>query len=483
MASNSEIKHTQARTIIAAVIEYFYLEKENMGPIKDVKKVLERVCDACGPTVSLSTVKRINAERKKALEEEDNQAGGMDCAEEAVDGNEADQGDGEIKRRRLVIRTPRKNSEKTPVRPITDLDEFDKTAIRRHILSYYERREVPTIRKLETSLTETELFKGKKSSLCKVVKSLGFVYKKFNSRKVLTEKPSVALQRCQFLRKVHSIDFEKAVFLDETWMNENISKEKGWTDGTVKGTLAAPLGKGKRLIICHAGSQQGWIEAPPLVFRSNKTSDYHEDMNADVFERWFFETLLPCIPVGSVIIMDNAPYHSRVKDKAPTSNSTKGEMTKWLKDRKITFSPDLRKPELYNVVKLHKPPRPTYIIDSKASELGYNVIRLPPYHCHYNAIEMVWGCIKTYVKEKNVTFKLQDVEKIFSEAVTKVTPDLWYKYVQHVKKSMNEDWESEGLNNYSVREFIINLCPGDTDSENDSESEFDEDDIGCAPLQ
>lgn len=54
--------------------------------------------------------------------------------------------------------------------------------------------------------------------------------------------------------------------------------------------------------------------------------------------------------------------------------------------------------------------------------------------------------------------------------------------MQHVKKEMNRDWESEGLNDYSVREFIINLCPGDFDSESESESDIDEDDIGCAPL-
>ena len=66
-----------------------------------------------------------------------------------------------------------------------------------------------------------------------------------------------------------------------------------------------------------------WIKAPPLVFQSKKTEDYHEDMNAEVFEKWFFDTLLPAIPPGSTIFMDNAPYHSRVKDKAPTSSSTR----------------------------------------------------------------------------------------------------------------------------------------------------------------
>lgn len=197
------------------------------------------------------------------------------------------------KKTRIITRTPRKNPNGGDrKRFITGLDEFDESAIRRHILGYYERQEVPTLTKLKASLKGAGLFNGGITSLWKIVKKLGFIYKKFNSRKVLMEKPSVALLRCQFLRKMHNIDIEKVFFLDETWLNENASKDKGWTDDTVKATLSTQLGKGKRLIICHAGSQHGWIKAPPLVFQSKKTCDYHEEMNADVFENWSQQSLL-----------------------------------------------------------------------------------------------------------------------------------------------------------------------------------------------
>lgn len=126
---------------------------------------------------------------------------------------------------------------------------------------------------------------------------------------------------------------------------------------------------------------------------------------------------------------------------------------------------------------MHKPPHPTYIIDSKAAELGHKVIRLPPYHCQYNAIEMVWAYIKSYVQERNHTFKIKDVEKLFSEAVTAVTPHLWSKYVNHAKKTIDEEWKSEGLDEQSVNEFVINFCPGDFDSDTASESSSTEDDL------
>lgn len=482
-----DLLHSQARTIVGSVIRYFYLEKDNMGPVKDVRKVLERVADAC--CIPERTVRRIKSEML-------NQSHDIQTvASNSNDTIETDTTDQEeyirvasnksSSKKRVVIRTPRKRKNKPVSRPVTGIDDFTKSAIRRHIIGYYDRREVPTLRKLVVSLKEAELFRGGIASIRYVLRDLGFVYKRFNNRKVLMEKPSVALHRCQFLRKTNKINMESTIFLDETWLNQNIACEKGWTDETVKGTLNTPIGKGKRLIICHAGSNNGWIDAPPLVFQSKKTNDYHEEMNASVFEDWFFKTLLPAIPPKSTIIMDNAPYHSRVKDKAPTSGSTKGEMKKWLEGRGIVVPTDLRRPELYEVVKLHKPPHPTYVIDSKAEEMGFRVIRLPPYHCHYNPIEMIWAHMKDFVKKRNTTFKMKDLEVLFTEAVNNITPELWSKCVSHAKTLMDADWISEGLHDASVKEFIINLCPGDFDSdqsETDSSNTEDENDIGCQPL-
>lgn len=44
------------------------------------------------------------------------------------------------------------------------------------------------------------------------------------------------------------------------------------------------------------------------------------------FLMWFEKCLLKNIPSNSVIIVDNAPYHSVIKDKAPTTASEKEEM-------------------------------------------------------------------------------------------------------------------------------------------------------------
>lgn len=71
----------------------------------------------------------------------------------------------------------------------------------------------------------------------------------------------------------------------------------------------APSGKGRRLIITHIGSDSGFLTGGLNVFESRRTGYYHEDMNSEVFETWF-STILDLIKPGSIVVMDNAPYHS-----------------------------------------------------------------------------------------------------------------------------------------------------------------------------
>lgn len=76
-----------------------------------------------------------------------------------------------------------------------------------------------------------------------------------------------------------------------------------------------------------------------------------------------------------------------------------------------------KKPELYDIIKRHKPPFKTYVIDNKASKLGFKTVRLPPYHCHYNAIETFSSDIKSYDKERITAFELKDIENILMDTV------------------------------------------------------------------
>ena len=57
-----------------------------------------------------------------------------------------------------------------------------------------------------------------------------------------------------------------------------------WVDSDGTGGFKHPTGKGKRLIILHAGGIAGWLSQTELIFKSkSNTGDYHNEMNATHF--------------------------------------------------------------------------------------------------------------------------------------------------------------------------------------------------------
>ena len=122
-------------------------------------------------------------------------------------------------------------------------------------------------------------------------------------------------------------------------------------------------------------------------------------MNHDTFRKWFEEQFLPNIPARSLIIMDNASYHSKISNKAPTYSRRKNEIIDWLSENNIAHDPSLTKSELMEICKCHKE-KQKYVIDEIANVHGHKILRLPPYHCEFNPIELIWGQVKREVKKK-----------------------------------------------------------------------------------
>ncbi|CAH4019877.1 unnamed protein product [Pieris brassicae] len=288
----------QTREFVLRLRGYFEKESRNGGPLLPVTQVRDRVAAALG--ISAPTVAKITKEAFGSSGLEQNKPS-----------------------------TPKKKRQPFKV---TAVDSFDADAIRRHIYDYYHRKEIPTLKKLVQSLRNSGLFRGKKSSLAKLLKKIGFLYKKCDKRKILMERNDIALNRCDFLRKAKKIeDWSNVGFTDKTWLNANHTVTKTWTDDTAGSTSAVPIGKGERLIICHAGTLKGFVPDALLAFKSQKTGDYHEEMNSEVYEKWFRE-MLTSLEEPSIIFINNAPYHSRQINKTPTQANRKHEIINWLRD-------------------------------------------------------------------------------------------------------------------------------------------------------
>lgn len=139
------------------------------------------------------------------------------------------------------------------------------------------------------------------------------------------EKPSIAAKRATFLRKYMELKPKyKFVFLDETWIFQRGShKFCTWQDVDVRSCPIRTVNQGKRYIVLHAGGEDGFIDGLSLVFASgSKDGDYHGEMNSINFMNWWFK-LLDRLYEPTVIVMDNAPYHS-VQEKKITFHSKCG---------------------------------------------------------------------------------------------------------------------------------------------------------------
>lgn len=199
-------------------------------------------------------------------------------------------------------------------------------------------------------------------------------------------------------------------------------------------------------------------------------------MNHLTFHKWFKESLLENLEAPTCIVMDNARYHSKILDKAPTISSRKLDMQEWLKNHNIGFDDTFKKAELLQLINLNKPQYPKYVIDELAREKGHVIIRLPPYHCHFNPIELVWAQVKGHVARENKKFNLTEITRLTDEGLELVTADEWKKVVAHTKKVIEEAWNQEGLMEDAVERLIITNAGGDSSSDDDYDSTLEDDD-------
>lgn len=133
------------------------------------------------------------------------------------------------------LKSPRYRTRPSPV--LESVNDFDKEVIRRDILAYYERGELPTLASLFQRVKEPPVnFKGGRTSLRTLLKHLGFRFKKHGSNKaIMMERPDVVAARHKFLRELavnrRSESPRPEIYLDDTWVSENASGEQTNKDG------------------------------------------------------------------------------------------------------------------------------------------------------------------------------------------------------------------------------------------------------------
>lgn len=84
-------------------------------------------------------------------------------------------------------------------------------------------------------------------------------------------------------------------------------------------------------------------------------------MNQENFLKWFENQLLKNLTQPSVIVIDNAPYHSMLLEKTPNSSWNKPSIQEWLINNQIEFNNTMFKAELLSVVARYEQKKTFYI--------------------------------------------------------------------------------------------------------------------------
>lgn len=400
-----------------------------------------------------------------------------------------------ISSREVYYIRKKEGSTKRKERPKTKLDDFNKRALSRLILGFYKRSppELPTLDKVHRQTKEIPGFpKLGRTKIFEEIKNLGFAYKKRSMKMEIYQRNDIVARRHEVLRDLQDLREAgyKIFYQDETWCNANHTQEYTWKletddpDDIIANTkwsggLNVPSGSGKRLIINHIGSEDGFLENCAEVFEGNKKSaDYHHEMNAPHYEYWWEEKVLPALPNQSVVLIDNAKYHTRQTDdsKTPTSQWLKDDIRSWLDKKKIAYTPKDTKPILLMKSKEIVVPK-KYALEEITkryclkNKKDIYILRLPVGHSELNAIELIWAQVKTEVAKKNTTFKIKDVKSLVTEALSNVSAANWRKAIKHTIKVEDAFRKVDFGENCPLVERVV------IDLNDDSESDLDSDDF------
>lgn len=267
----------------------------------------------------------------------------------------------------------------------------------------------------------------------------------------LKETERILIKRRRYLRqklenrKADGSTIRPEVYLDESYINKNHSRDDTWYFGDDSSTISKPTGKGERLIIVNAIDEEGWIPHAKLVFKAaKKAGDYHGNMNWSVFRQWFTEQLLPNIKKNSLIIMDNAAYHNVLTEEAfPKPAYSSRKLQDWLTHNEIPWTKDMLKAELLELCSRFAP-KPEFAIDKLAAERGHTVLRTPPYHPELQPIEVCWAVVKGHVAVHN-DFKMSTVKHLLEDGFGKVTSGTIHGIIKKVRKQEDVFWKEDAV--------------------------------------
>lgn len=144
------------------------------------------------------------------------------------------------------------------------------------------------------------------------------------------------------------------------------------------------------------------------------------------FLLWLKAQVMTKLQSNSVIVLDQNTLNLITRD-APNCYSSKSAMLKWLSKHEIFTEPNLRKPEIYEIIKQH---RSCYV----SFEFGMPVINLPKHYNTLNPLSIGWskltGEVNEMIAKRPMKFMTFDMKKLF-------TANLWKSSFKEMETYQN----------------------------------------------
>jgi len=326
------------------------------------------------------------------------------------------------------------------------------------------------------------------------------------------------------------------VYTDESYVNINHARKQTWYSdiATEKSDVVRPSGRGRRLVLLHAFTQDGWLShdkcvhndrvdqvsfSCELIYEAEKgDSDYHDNMNGDIYMQWLNNRLMVAFNKRyprqkMVLVLDNASYHHvRGPDWINVHSMKKDEIAYKLVELGVTditverqkkgtesketrrfnqpsfyqhggrWAPTLEelKGELTKYLKDHPAVNRTEVaklFDANDHQLIYT----PPYLPGVQPIERLWAYVKNYVASqyksgRTIRTLLEQTYKGFygdGEKHGEVTKQLSAKVIKHSIDYCNELINQDDSLDGTMDNLQTELSAAPTDVVQDIEADME----------
>ncbi|PIC32353.1 hypothetical protein B9Z55_012714 [Caenorhabditis nigoni] len=164
-------------------------------------------------------------------------------------------------------------------------------------------------------------------------------------------------------------------------------------------------------------------------------------MNAEMYKKYMMKVLpmiVKATPAGreAVLVIDNASIHNSVVEKVfgylrkANLQSFIDSYQEFVKARIAHFSINAR----HLIKRISQKELLRYEVDEYAASLGVRIVRIPPYHCQFSPIELVWHQLKDHLRSTGKSSdKLEAVrERAINYLKNKSESDILFTY-EHVR--------------------------------------------------